>query len=72
MMVRKPPIDQIDYRTISFDEETTDDEKGCICFDDIKSKAKETKEDIKKSLGLEGSLREGNEKYCEFHSLLII
>ena len=60
MMVRKPPIDETDYRTLSFDECTSDDEKGCISFEDIKSKARETKEDIKKSLGLEGSIREGN------------
>ena len=60
MMVRKPPIDEIDYRTLSFDECTSDDEKGCISFEDMKSKARETKEDIKKSLGLEGSIREGN------------
>ena len=60
MMVRKPPIEEIDYRTLSFDECTSDDEKGCISFEDMKSKARDTKEDIKKSLGLEGSLREGN------------
>ena len=60
MMVRKPPIEEIDYRTLSFDECTSDDEKGCISFEDVKSKAKETKEDIKKCLGLEGSFREGN------------
>ena len=60
MMVRKPPIEEIDYRTLSFDECTSDDEKGCISFEDMKSKAREKKEDIKQSLGLEGSLREGN------------
>ena len=43
-----------------------------MCFDDIKSKAKETKEDIKRSLGLEGSLREGNDEYCQSNCLLII
>ena len=60
MMVRKPPIEEIDYRTLSFDECTSDNEKGCISFEDMKSKAREKKEDIKQSLGLEGSLREGN------------
>ena len=60
MMVRKPPIEEIDYRTLSFDECTNDDEKSCISFEDMKSKAREKKEDIKQSLGLEGSLREGN------------
>ena len=60
MMVRKPPIEEIDYRTLSLDECTSDDEKGCISFEDMKSKAREKKEDIKQSLGLEGSLREGN------------
>ena len=61
MMVRKPPIDEIDYRNLSFDESSSDDEQGCLPFEEIKSKAKETKEDIKKSLGLEGSIREGKE-----------
>ena len=59
MMVRKPPIDDISYRTLSFEEGTSDDDKGCISFEDFKSKAKETKEELKRSLGLEGSLREG-------------
>ena len=62
MMVRKPPIDDIQYRSLSYEDGTSDDEKGCISFEDLKCKAKETKEDLKKSFGLEGSLREGNEK----------
>ena len=68
LMVRKPPIEDIDYGSLSFDSDTSDDESsrrnsetnmGCVCLGDLKSKASEKKEDIKKSLGLEGSLREG-------------
>ena len=67
-MVRRPPIDDIDYGALSFDDDTSEDESsrrnsetkiGCVCLGDLKSKASEKKEDIKKSLGLEGSLREG-------------
>ena len=37
-----------------------DDGKCCnLSVDDIRSKVKETKEDFKKTLGLEGSFREG-------------
>ena len=37
-----------------------DDSKCCkLSVDDIRSKVKETKEDLKKTLGLEGSFREG-------------
>ena len=65
-MVRKPPIEDIDYGSLSFDDDTSEDESSrrnseiqMGCLGDLKSKALEKKEDIKKSLGLEGSLREG-------------
>ena len=45
------------------EHESGDDEDGSKCcklsVDDIRSKVKETKEDFKKTLGLEGSFREG-------------
>ena len=45
------------------EDEAGDDKNGSKCcklsVDDIRSKVKETKEDLKKTLGLEGSFREG-------------
>ena len=36
MMVRKPPIDDIQYRSLSYEDGTSDDEKGCISFEDLR------------------------------------
>ena len=59
-----PDTDYIIEDSESEEEDAAGDDKdGSKCcklsVDDIRSKVKETKEDFKKTLGLEGSLREG-------------
>ena len=55
--------DEWKWKWKEIEDEAGDDEDGSKCckfsVDDIRSKVKETKEDFKKTLGLEGSLREG-------------
>ena len=63
----RPPVEDIDYSNWSEDGDTSEDEKNCVSLEEFRSKAKETKEDLKIALGLEGSLREGDEQVV-YHS----
>ena len=60
LMARKPPVEDIDYSNLSDDDDTSEDDKSCICIEELRSRAKETKDDLKSALGLEGSFREGD------------